>query len=130
MKFQNIQTGIITDQINETKEFYQTWLGLEVKFETDWFVLLCLPNRKEIEVAIMAPNQPQVRKPYFQKPYQKSGIWFIFETKDIQNLYLDMKRKNAPIDLELIEEEWGDVHFTLIDPNGIGIDIVQERNLS
>ncbi|EOQ87745.1 glyoxalase-like domain protein [Leptospira yanagawae serovar Saopaulo str. Sao Paulo = ATCC 700523] len=127
MKFQNIQTGIITDKIKETKEFYQNWLGLEVKFETDWFVLLCLPNRKEIELAIMAPNQPQVKKSYFQKPYQNAGIWFIFETKEIQKVFKTMKEQNAPIDLQLTEEEWGDVHFTLIDPNGIGIDIVQER---
>lgn len=128
MEFQNIQTGIITEKLKETKEFYQTWFGFEIKFETDWFILLCLPNRKEIEIAIMAPNQEQVRKSYFQKPYQKAGIWFILESKDVKSTFQEMKGKNAPIDLELTEEEWGDIHFTLIDPNGIGIDIVQDRN--
>ncbi|TGM32223.1 VOC family protein [Leptospira biflexa] len=130
MAFQQIQTGIITEKLKETKEFYQTWLGLEIKFETEWFILLCLPNRPEIELAIMAPNQVQVRKPYFQKPYQNAGVWLIFETKEIEQEYQKMKEKKAPIDLTLTEEEWGDVHFTLVDPNGIGIDIVQERNMN
>ncbi|TGL06541.1 lactoylglutathione lyase [Leptospira bouyouniensis] len=130
MAFQNIQTGIITEKLIETKDFYQTWLGLEIKFETEWFILLCLKNRPEIELAIMAPNQPQVRKSYFQRPYQNAGMWFIFETKDVKEEYRLMKEKNAPIDLQLTEEDWGDVHFTLVDPNGIGIDIVQERNMN
>lgn len=112
MAFQNIQTGIITEKLIETKDFYQTWLGLEIKFETEWFILLCLKNRPEIELAIMAPNQPQVRKSYFQRPYQNAGIWFIFETKDVKEEYRLMKEKNAPIDLQLTEEDWGDVHFT------------------
>ncbi|MGV3665078.1 MAG: VOC family protein [Leptospira bouyouniensis] len=130
MAFQNIQTGIITEKLIETKDFYQTWLGLEIKFETEWFILLYLKNRPEIELAIMAPNQPQVRKSYFQRPYQNAGIWFIFETKDVKEEFRLMKEKNAPIDLQLTEEDWGDVHFTLVDPNGIGIDIVQERNMN
>ncbi|TGL53536.1 lactoylglutathione lyase [Leptospira kemamanensis] len=130
MAFQQIHTGIITEKLKETKEFFKTWLGLETKFETEWFILLCLPNSPEVELAIMAPNQEQVRKSYFQKPYQNSGIWFIFETKNIKLEYEKMKEKNAPIDLPLTEEEWGDIHFTLVDPNGIGIDIVQERNMN
>ncbi|TGK88149.1 lactoylglutathione lyase [Leptospira bourretii] len=128
MEFQQIQTGIITEKLEETKVFYEKWLGLITKFESDWFVLLCLPNRPEVELAIMKPNQPQVRKPYFQNSYQGKGVWFIFESKDVTKEFEKMKQNKAPIDLTLTTEEWGDVHFTLVDPNGIGIDIVQERN--
>ncbi len=128
MAFQQIQTGIITEKLIETKTFYEKWLGLVTKFESDWFVLLCLPNKPEVEIAIMKPNQEQVRKTYFQIPYQGKGIWFIFESSDVKKEFEEMKQKDAPIDLPLTEEEWGDVHFSLMDPNGIGIDIVQERN--
>ncbi|TGL13714.1 VOC family protein [Leptospira meyeri] len=128
MEFQQIQTGIITEKLEETKVFYEKWLGLKTKFESEWFVLLCLANRPEVELAIMKPNQPQVRKPYFQSSYQGKGIWFIFESKDVTKEFERLKQNNAPIDLTLTTEEWGDVHFTLVDPNGIGIDIVQERN--
>ncbi len=76
----------------------------------------------------MKPNQPQVRKSYFQNSYQGKGVWFIFESTDIKKEFETMKQKNAPIDLPLTTEEWGDTHFTLVDPNGIGIDIVQERS--
>lgn len=128
MAFQQIQTGIITEKLSETKVFYEKWLGLQTKFESDWFVLLCLPNRPGVELAIMKPNQQQVKKPYFQNSYQGKGIWFIFESSDVKKEFETMKQNKAPIDLPLTTEDWGDVHFTLVDPNGIGIDIVQERN--
>ncbi|MCW7501063.1 VOC family protein [Leptospira sp. 2 VSF19] len=128
MAFQQIQTGIITEKLIETKTFYEKWLGLQTKFESEWFVLLCLPNRTDVELAIMKPNQTQVRKSYFQNSYQGKGVWFIFESNDVKKEFEMMKQNNAPIDLPLTTEEWGDTHFTLIDPNGIGIDIVQERS--
>ncbi|TGK78027.1 lactoylglutathione lyase [Leptospira montravelensis] len=128
MAFQQIQTGIITEKINETKTFYEKWLGLQIKFESDWIVLLSLPNKPEVELAIMKPNQKQVRKSYFQNSYQGKGVWFIFESTDVKREFETMKQNKAPIDLPLTTEEWGDIHFTLVDPNGIGIDIVQERS--
>jgi len=35
-----------------------------------------------------------------------------------------MRSKNIPIEIELRDEPWGDRHFAIKDPNGIGIDIV------
>jgi uncharacterized glyoxalase superfamily protein PhnB len=122
-----IQTGIITEKLKESKEFYQKWLGWQVKFESDWFVLLSHPEQKDRELAFMLPNQALVRKSYFQKPYHGEGIWLIIESEDIEALYQKMSKKGAPIDLPMTKEEWGDVHFTMLDPNGIGLDFVQKR---
>ncbi|MBD0256676.1 MAG: glyoxalase, partial [Cytophagales bacterium] len=30
----------------------------------------------------------------------------------------------VPIEVELRDEPWGDRHFAIVDPNGIGVDIV------
>ena len=49
------------------------------------------------------------------------------EVEDIQEYFTKLKNKKVNIDLELTTEEWGDTHFTVLDPNGIGIDILQER---
>jgi catechol 2,3-dioxygenase-like lactoylglutathione lyase family enzyme len=122
-----LHTGIITEKLTESKEFYQKWLGWEVKFELDWFLLLSSPTDPQRELAFMLPNQKQVRKSYFQKAYTGAGIWMIVESSDIHGLYKEFSEKGAPIDLPLTEEEWGDTHFTMLDPNGIGIDFVQLR---
>jgi catechol 2,3-dioxygenase-like lactoylglutathione lyase family enzyme len=123
----SIQKGIITNQLNQSKEFYQKWLGMQIKFESDWFILLSLTQDSNFELALMLPNQEAVRKQYFQEAYTGKGVWLIIEVKDIRACYEEMKLLSAPIDLDLTEEEWGDIHFTLIDPNGIGIDFVQLR---
>ena len=39
-------------------------------------------------------------------------------------IYKIIKDKGVPIAIELRDEPWGDRHFAIVDPNGIGIDIV------
>ncbi|MBM9498749.1 VOC family protein [Leptospira sp. 201903071] len=129
MNFKSIQKGIVTSLLQESKNFYTQTLGFQIKFENDWFLLLTLSDNPEFEIAFMLPNQEQVRKDYFRKEYSGSGVWIILESKDVQKDYETMKSNLAPIDLFLTEEEWGDVHFTLVDPNGIGIDIVQAKEV-
>lgn len=123
-----IQIGIITEKLTESKEFFQKWLGWQVKFESDSFLLLSHPEKVDREIAFMLPNQTAVRKPYFQNAYTGQGIWLIIESEEIETLYEQMVKAGAPIDLPITEEEWGDIHFTMIDPNGIGLDFVQMRS--
>jgi len=35
-----------------------------------------------------------------------------------------IKSKGITIEFEIRNEPWGDRHFAIVDPNGIGIDIV------
>ncbi len=37
----------------------------------------------------------------------------------------DLKKKGVPIKIDIRNEPWGDRHFAIEDPNGIGIDIVK-----
>jgi len=122
-----LQVGVITEKIQESKAFFSRWLGWTVKFESEWFLLLAHPECKDQEIAFMLPNQEAVRKSYFQKPYSGQGIWLIVESENASLLYENYKKQSAPIDLHLTTEEWGDTHFTMVDPNGIGIDFVQLR---
>lgn len=120
-----LQLGIITEKLIESKEFFQKWLGWQVKFESEWFLLLSHPEKEDREIAFMLPNQAAVRKSYFQRPYGGEGIWLIIESEDIESLYENFVQAGAPIDLPITKEDWGDIHFTMVDPNGIGLDFVQ-----
>ena len=40
-------------------------------------------------------------------------------------MYNEMKKKNIEIKIDIRDEPWGDRHFAIQDPNGIGIDIVK-----
>ncbi len=75
MKPIRLQKGIITEKLADSKEFYTRWLGMTLKFEADWFVLLALADAPEFELAFMLPGVQAVRKPYFQTAYSGGGVW-------------------------------------------------------
>ena len=122
-----LQTGIVTDKLLETAEFFKTVLEFEIKFESDWFILLHAKNRPDNELGLMLPNLPQVKHSVFQKQYQGAVIWLILESPNIEKEFERIKKLGIPFLMELTMEDWGDEHFVIIDPNGIGIDIVKER---
>ncbi|PKA14856.1 VOC family protein [Leptospira haakeii] len=118
-----LNPGIVTSKLKETKEFYIGKLGFQIVFENDWYILLSTPNGKQ-EISFLLPNLPS-QHPAFQKEYAGFGMYLTIETEDVDSLYFELKKKNLSILLELKEEEWGDRHFVVSDPNGIGIDFVK-----
>ncbi len=126
MNKQKFWTGFITEQVLVSRDFYTQVLGCEVIYqaEGDWFVLLKLG---ESELGFMKPNL-EFQAPIFRGKYAGQGSWI---TVDVENVEAEQKRILAlgiPLALELREEPWGDRHFAILDPNGIGIDFVQRDN--
>ena len=117
-----LNAGIITHQIQETKEFYTNTLGFGVTFENDFYLLLHTPNH-EAEVSFLKPNHPS-QQPLFQPEFTGKGVYLTIEVEDVDKMYEELKGKGVKIEIELRDEVWGDRHFAIVDPNGIGIDIV------
>ena len=115
-----LHTGFITDKLEESKEFYVGNFGFEVQFESDWFVLLKVGNS---ELAFMVPNHPSQR-PVFQSQFNGKGAWVTLEVEDVDAEFERVKQLGIPIEIELRDEEWGDRHFAVVDPNGIGVDVI------
>lgn len=117
-----LNAGIITEKLAETKAFYTEILNFGVSFENEFYLLLHTPNRKA-EISFLLPNHPS-QQPIFQKPFQNQGVYITIEVENVDEIYRELKAKNIPIEIELRNEPWGDRHFAIKDPNGIGIDIV------
>ncbi len=117
-----LNAGIITEKIQETKKFYTEVLNFGVSFENDFYLLLHTPNHSA-EISFLQPNHPS-QKPIFQSPFNGKGIYITIEVEDVDEIYKQLKDKRTPIEIEIRNEEWGDRHFAIKDPNGIGIDIV------
>jgi uncharacterized glyoxalase superfamily protein PhnB len=118
-----LNAGIITNKLAETKEFYTKWLGFGVKFENDFYLLMHTPDEQS-DIAFLLPDHPS-QQPLFQKPFQGNGVFLTIETEDVDKIYEDLKKRGAEIKIELRDESWGDRHFAIQDPNGVGIDIVR-----
>jgi len=121
-----LNAGIITNKIVESKTFYTTVLNFGVSFENDFYLLMHTPDH-QAEVAFLLPEHPSQR-PVFQSQFQEKGVFFTIEVADAEDEYKRIKSLGVLIEIELVEEPWGDYHFAILDPNGIGVDIVTYRS--
>jgi catechol 2,3-dioxygenase-like lactoylglutathione lyase family enzyme len=118
-----LNAGIITTKLAESKKFYQDVLGFGIKYESDWFVLMHTPDGND-EIAFMLPGQAS-QASIFKPVFGGSGVFLTIEVDDADAEYKRIKELKIPIEVELKDEEWGDRHFAIVDPNGIGVDIVK-----
>jgi len=118
-----LNAGVITDKIAETKQFYTEVLGFGVSFENEFYLLLHTPD-KSAEISFLLPNHPS-QQALFQKPFKGEGMYLTIEVDDVDTLYQSLKKKGIPIKIEIRNEPWGDRHFAIQDPNGVGIDLVK-----
>lgn len=122
-KVMKLNAGIITEKLAETKKFYNEILGFGVTFENEFYLLLHTPD-KSSEISFLLPNHPS-QQALFQKPFKGEGMYLTIEVDDVDALYQTIKKKGLKIKIEIRNEPWGDRHFAIQDPNGIGIDLVK-----
>lgn len=116
-------SGIITEKLEASKAFYCRLFDCGVIYDSDWFVLLRLGQS---ELGFMLPNL-EAQAPIFQPPFSGQGVWITIDVDDASVEYQRIAAMRVPIEVELRDEPWGDRHFVVIDPNGIGVDIVQHQ---
>ncbi|TCI91154.1 VOC family protein [Tenacibaculum sp. M341] len=117
-----LNAGIITKKLQETKKFYTEVLDFGVSFENEFYVLLHTPN-ESAEISFLQPNHPS-QKPIFQTEFNGKGVYLTIEVENVDEVYKTLKEKGIHMEIEIRDEVWGDRHFAIKDPNGIGIDIV------
>ena len=62
---------------------------------------------------------------FVHEPFSGQGIYLTMEVNDVNMVCNNLKKQGVEIEVELRDEPWGDRHFAIQDPNGIGIDIVK-----
>ncbi len=117
-----LNAGIITPKLKESKAFYTGILNFGVTFENEFYLLMHTPGNGA-EISFLLPNHP-TQRPVFQTAFAGQGMYLTIEVENVDEVYKRIRSLNVPIEIELRDEPWGDRHFAIVDPNGIGIDIV------
>jgi uncharacterized glyoxalase superfamily protein PhnB len=120
--------GIVTDKVQQSKDFYTRLFGCEVLHEGEggWFCLLKLGDS---ELGFMRPNQAS-QSSVFRPAFAGKGVWIAVDVEDAKAEYQRLRALGVAIEVDLRDEPWGDRHFVVIDPNGIGVDVVQRVGLA
>jgi len=119
---QKLNAGIVTEILTETKAFYTELLGFGVTFENEFYLLLHTHNQ-QAEISFLLPNHPSQQR-VFQQAFAGKGMFLTIEVEDVDVVYKQLLDKDVEMEIEIRDEPWGDRHFAIVDPNGIGIDIV------
>ena len=112
--------GIITDQFAATKAFYVDKLGFELVFENEFYVLLAGYGD---QISFLQPEHPS-QAPIFRPAFCGRGVYLTIDVEDVDAEYARVRARGVPMEVDLRDEPWGERHFAVVDPNGIGIDFV------
>jgi len=112
----------IVKSITDAKAFYLGHFNFQIAFENEWY--LHLVSTSGIQVGFMLPNQP-TQPQIFHESHSGAGVIFSVEVNDADAAYAEAKKSDLDIVLDLRSEDWGQRHFSIKDPNGVYVDIVQ-----
>jgi catechol 2,3-dioxygenase-like lactoylglutathione lyase family enzyme len=118
-----LNAGFITPKLQETKNFYTAVLQMEVVFENEFYLLLQTAGGAD-QISFLLPNH-ESQQPLFKPAFAGKGAYLTIEVENVDEVYDKIKKMNVPIAIAVRNEPWGDRHFAITDPNGIGIDIVK-----
>ncbi len=115
-----VLTAICSDDLVASKAFYTNLLGLNVKFDSDWYIQLCLPDTPDVEYGIIKRDHELVPPEYQSKP---TGMYVTFVVADVDAVYQKALEMGLRILQEPRNEFYGQRRFLIQDPNDCLIDI-------
>ena len=118
---------ICCEAIEESTAFYADLLGLEVTFESGWYTLLRAPEHPQVQLGLVLREHPSVPEG-FRRPPQ--GILVTVEVPDVDLVHARVTSAGRPLVQELRDEEFGQRHFMVADPDGALVDVVTSIPLS
>lgn len=118
----SIYPVLMTEKLEESCAFYQIYFGFTETFSSDWYVSLAHPDGGELALidarhgTIPASCQAVV-----------TGMILNIEVDDAGRMFQEMTGKcDQVVIMPLQDEDYGQRHFMMQDPNGVIIDVIQE----
>ncbi|WP_052849100.1 VOC family protein [Streptomyces avicenniae] len=122
MRLTGFYPVIGTTDVAESHDFYTRLLGFETTFEADWYVSLRHTADPRFELALLDPTHPTVPEGY-RVPAR--GLLLNVEVADVDAEWERLVTREGlrPV-LALRDEDFGQRHFIVPDPNGVLIDVI------
>lgn len=114
---------IVTDRVEESREFYQRYFDAAVTFDCGWYVNLRF-GEEHSELQFMAPKQPG------QLASNGNGLIYNFQVADVDREHERLTGLGLVPVMPLDDHPWGDRGFSVQDPNGVVLYIYSEREPS
>jgi catechol 2,3-dioxygenase-like lactoylglutathione lyase family enzyme len=124
MQYKDRYPIIVTAEKAACRDFWVRHLGFQAMFENDWFAFLAADGGATI--AFMTPDHPSA--PPGPEPYA-AGISMELEVEDAEAAVAEVRATGKEPDYPLTDEAFGQRRFSLRDPSGLWINVVQQVGL-
>ena len=113
MKIRRIVPNIKSERLEESREFYEDVIGLEVGMDLGWILSFSSPSNETAQISMIvkdatAPVHPDVS----------------IEVEDIDAVHAKAVERGLEIVHPLTNEPWGMRRFFVRDPNGTVVNVV------
>ena len=125
MRYEDAYPVVFVQDIAVTAEFYTGVLGLDVLFESDFFVLLALPGEERGAIGFVLEDHPTT-PPSGPALTPGSSSFLTLQVVDAAGALEELVHNGAVIDYPIRDEPWGQRRFGLLDPNGLYVDVVEQ----
>jgi uncharacterized glyoxalase superfamily protein PhnB len=120
MKANNLSSCIVTDKVDESREFYIKNFNAKITFDCGWYVNMEF-GKNTSTLQFIAPQQPK------QPTCNGSGLMYNFEVNDVDQEYERLTQLGNEAVMPLEDHPWGDRGFAILDPNGVMLYIYSNR---
>ena len=125
MQYEDAYPVVFVRELPGAATFYTGVLGLEVLFESDFFLLLAIPGEKRGAIAFALEEHPTT-PPNGPAVTPGSSVFLTLQVADAAGAFEELERAGVTIEYALKEEPWGQRRFGLVDPNGLYVDVVEQ----
>lgn len=122
MKITGYYPVLLVNDVAATAAFYQTHFGFKPLFSSDWYVHLQHADHPNVNLAFVAANHETVPE---GSRTPAAGMILNFEVEDPDSVYAKITAAGIPILRTLRDEDFGQRHFIIADPNGVMIDVIK-----
>jgi len=111
----------MTEKLEESSAFYKTTFGFSEAFSSDWYVSLSHPDG--CELALIDANHETIPE---SNRTVVAGMILNIELENVTQMYKDIMTKDPKIVvMPLCDEDYGQRHFMVQEPNGVMIDVIE-----
>lgn len=123
MKISDRYPIVVTEHKVACRDFWQQHFGLDVLFDSDWFVLLGDEQQGSV-VAFMSPDHPSA--PPGPETFSGLGLCLEIEVEDARQALAYFQASGGRVEYPLSDEPFGQRRFGLRDPSGLWVDVVEQ----
>lgn len=124
MKIMDSYPLITVKDMRASRDFYVKHFGMQVIFEASWVAMLGDAESGKIAIGFMTPDHPT--NPPGPEVFDGKGMIVTIQVRNAAKACAALKAEGVHIFYDLKEEPWGQRRFTLHDPSGVVVDIVEQ----